>query len=139
MSKGRLVVLIAIAALIAAFFVFDLKSYFSLEYFKQQQAAIEAYFQAHPLQTAAIYFAVYIAVTGLSLPGAAIMTLAGGAIFGLLWGTVIVSFASVIGATLAFLASRFLLRDWVQAKFGDKLKPINEGVGREGADRKSVV
>src|SRR5262245_43813995 len=61
------------------------------------------------------------------------MTLAGGAIFGLLWGTVIVSFASTIGATLAFLASRFLLRDWVQAKFGDKLKPINDGVEREGA------
>jgi pyruvate/2-oxoglutarate dehydrogenase complex dihydrolipoamide dehydrogenase (E3) component/uncharacterized membrane protein YdjX (TVP38/TMEM64 family) len=76
---------------------------------------------------------VYVAVTGLSLPGAAILTLVAGAIFGLLWGTVIVSFASTLGATLAFLASRFLLRDWVQAKFGDKLKPINEGVAREGA------
>ena len=67
MTKGRLVILIAIAALIAAFFVFDLKSYFSLDYFKQQQAAIDAYFQAHPLRTAAIYFAIYVAVTGLSL------------------------------------------------------------------------
>jgi len=72
-------------------------------------------------------------VTGLSLPGAAILTLVGGAVFGLLWGTVIVSFASTLGATLAFLASRFLLRDWVQARFGERLKPINEGVAREGA------
>ncbi len=104
MSKSRVVLLIVLVALIAAFFAFDLKQYFTLEYFKPQQAAIDAYYQAHPLQTAAIYFAIYVAVTGLSLPGAAIMTLAGGAIFGLLWGTVIVSFASTIGATLAFLA-----------------------------------
>ena len=133
MTKGRLIVLIAIAALIAAFFYFDLKSLFSLDYFKAQQAAIDAYFQAHPLQTAAIYFAIYVAVTGLSLPGAAIMTLVGGAIFGLLWGTVIVSFASAIGATLAFLASRYLFRDAIQAKFGDKLAAINRGVEKEGA------
>src|SRR5512134_3296833 len=133
MSKGRLIAVIAIAALIAAFFYFDLGSYFSLDFFKAQQAAIDAYFQTHPLQTAAIYFAIYVAVTGLSLPGAAILTLVGGAIFGLLWGVVLISFASTIGATLAFLASRFVLRDWVQGRFGDKLKPINDGVAREGA------
>ena len=133
MSRGRIVVLVVIAALVAAFFVFDLKQYFSLDYFKQQQAAIEAYYRAHPLQTAAIYFLVYVLVTGLSLPGAAIMTLAGGAIFGLLWGTVIVSFASSIGATLAFLASRFLFREAIQRKFGDKLAAINRGVEKEGA------
>ncbi len=133
MSKGRLIVLVAIAALIAAFFYFDLGSLFSLDYFRAQQAAIDAYFLAHPLRTAAIYFAVYVAVTGLSLPGAAIMTLVGGAIFGLLWGTLIVSFASAIGATLAFLASRYLFRDAIQAKFGDKLAAINRGVEKEGA------
>ncbi len=133
MTKGRLVVLIVLAALIAAFFYFDGRSYFSLDNFKAQQAAIDAYFQAHPLQTAAIYFAIYVAVTGLSLPGAAIMTLVGGAIFGLVWGTVIVSFASAIGATLAFLASRYLFRDAIQAKFGDKLAAINRGVEKEGA------
>ncbi|MCM2328436.1 MAG: FAD-dependent oxidoreductase [Lysobacter sp.] len=133
MKASRLALLVAIAALVAAYFAFDLGRYLSLDYFKSQQAAIDAYFRAHPLESAAIYFAAYVAVTGLSLPGAAIMTLAGGAVFGLLWGTVIVSFASSIGATAAFLASRFLLRDWVQAKFGDKLKPINEGVAREGA------
>jgi len=133
MSKGRIIVLVVIAALVAAFFAFDLKQYFSLDYFKAQQAAIDGYFAAHPLQTAAIYFLIYVAVTGLSLPGAAIMTLVGGAIFGLLWGTVIVSFASSIGATLAFLASRFLLRDAIQRKFGDKLAAINRGVEKEGA------
>ena len=133
MRKGRLIALIAIAALISAFFYFDLGSLFSLDHFKAQQAAIDAYFQAHPLRTAAIYFAIYVAVTGLSLPGAAIMTLVGGAIFGLLWGTVIVSFASAIGATLAFLASRYLFRDAIQGKFGDKLAAINRGVEKEGA------
>ena len=133
MNKGRIAVLVVIAALVAAFFVFDLKQYFSLDYFKQQQAAIDAYFQAHPLPTAAIYFLIYVAVTGLSLPGAAIMTIVGGAIFGLLWGTLLVSFASAIGATLAFLASRFLLRDAIQRKFGDKLAATNRGVAKEGA------
>ncbi len=133
MSKGKLAVLAVIVALVAAFFALDLRHYFSLEYFQSQRAAIEAYFAAHPAGTGAIFFLVYVAVTGLSLPGAAIMTLVAGAIFGLLWGTVIVSFASTIGATLAFLASRFLLRDWVQARFGDKLKPVNDGIAREGA------
>ncbi len=133
MSRGRIVALVVIAALVAAFFVFDLKQYFSLEYFKQQQAAIEGYSRAHPLPAAAIYFLIYVAVTGLSLPGAAIMTIVGGAIFGLLWGTVLVSFASAIGATLAFLASRFLFRDAIQRRFGDKLAAINRGVAKEGA------
>jgi pyruvate/2-oxoglutarate dehydrogenase complex dihydrolipoamide dehydrogenase (E3) component/uncharacterized membrane protein YdjX (TVP38/TMEM64 family) len=133
MGKSRIVLLIVLAALIAAFFAFDLGRYFSLEFFKQQHAAIDSYFHAHPLQTAAIYFAIYVAVTGLSLPGAALMTLVGGAIFGLLWGTVIISFAASIGATLAFLASRFLFRDAIQRRFGDKLAAINRGVEREGA------
>ncbi len=133
MKKNRLLVVAVIAALIAAFFAFDLDRYFTLEFFRSQQQAIDAYYRANPLEAAAIYFLIYVAVTGLSLPGASVMTLAGGAVFGLLWGTIIVSFASTIGATLAFLASRFLLRDWVQDKFGDKLKPINEGVAREGA------
>ncbi len=133
MTKGKLAVLAVIAALVAAFFIFDLRQYISLEYFKAQRAAIEAYRDSRPLQAAAAFFAVYVAVTGLSLPGAAVLTLVAGAVFGLLWGVVIVSFASTIGATLAFLASRYVLRDWVQEKFGDKLKTINDGVAREGA------
>ena len=133
MTRGRVALVVVIVALVAAFFALGLQRYLSVAYFQEQHAAIDAYFAAHPVQTGAIFFAVYVAVTGLSLPGAAIMTLVAGALFGLLWGTLIVSFASSAGATLAFLASRFVLRDWVQAKFGDKLKPINAGVEREGA------
>ncbi len=133
MSRARLIVLALLAALVAAYFVFDLGRFFSLDYFKTQQAAIDAWYGEHPWQTALIYFLVYVAVTGLSLPGAAIMTLAGGAVFGLVWGTLIVSFASSIGATLAFLASRFLFRDAIQRKFGDKLRVVNAGVEKDGA------
>jgi pyruvate/2-oxoglutarate dehydrogenase complex dihydrolipoamide dehydrogenase (E3) component/uncharacterized membrane protein YdjX (TVP38/TMEM64 family) len=132
MNSRKLLLLLVLAVLIGAFFAFDLERFFSLDYFKSQQAAIEAYRAAQPALTAGIFFAVYVAVTGLSLPGAAIMTLAAGAIFGVLWGTVIVSFASTLGATLAFLAARFLLRDGVQSKFGDKLKAINAGMEKEG-------
>jgi len=132
MTKGKLVLVAVIAALVAAFFIFDLRQYLSLDYFKASRATIEAYRDSHPLQAAAAFFAVYVAVTGLSLPGAAVLTLVAGAVFGLLWGVVIVSFASTLGATLAFLASRYLLRDWVQGRFGDKLKAINDGVQRDG-------
>jgi pyruvate/2-oxoglutarate dehydrogenase complex dihydrolipoamide dehydrogenase (E3) component/uncharacterized membrane protein YdjX (TVP38/TMEM64 family) len=133
MDKKKLALLAVIVAAIAAFFVFDLGQYLTLEFFQASRARIDAYYAAHPLQTVAAYFAVYVAVAALSLPGAAIMTLAGGAIFGLLVGTIVVSFASSVGATLAFLAARFLLRDWVQRRFGARLKAVNEGVAREGA------
>jgi len=133
MKKSKLLLVVLIAAGIVAFFVFDLKQYFSREYFEAQRAVIEAEVQTRPLRSALLFFAAYVAVTALSLPGAAVMTLVAGAVFGLLWGTVIVSFASTLGATLAFLSSRFLLRDWVQQKFGDRLKPVNDGITREGA------
>lgn len=133
MKGGRILLLATLAALAAAYFAFDLGRFLSLDQFKAQQAAIETFFRDNPLQAAALYFAAYVAVTGLSLPAATILTLAGGALFGLVWGVVIVSFASSIGATFAFLASRFLLRDWVQEKFGDTLKPINDGIAKEGA------
>lgn len=133
MKSGRLFAAIIVALLIGAYFALDLGRYFSLDWFRSQQSAIDGYRAAQPLQAAAIYFALYVAVTALSLPGAAIMTLAGGAIFGLVWGTVIVSFASTIGATLAFIAARFVLRDWVQAQFGQRLATINAGVERDGA------
>ena len=132
MNARKLLLIVAVAVLIGAFFVFDLGRFFSLDFVKNQQAVIEAYRAVQPVLTAGIFFAVYVAVTGLSLPGAAIMTLAAGAVFGVLWGTVIVSFASTLGATLAFLVSRFVLRDWVQGKFGDKLKAINTGMEKEG-------
>jgi pyruvate/2-oxoglutarate dehydrogenase complex dihydrolipoamide dehydrogenase (E3) component/uncharacterized membrane protein YdjX (TVP38/TMEM64 family) len=133
MDRKRLLLLAVIAAAIAAFFTFDLKQYLSLDFFQASRARIDAFNASHPWQTAAVFFAVYVAVTALSLPGAAIMTLIAGAIFGVLAGTVLVSFASSIGATLAFLVSRFLLRDWVQSRVGGKLKAINDGVAKEGA------
>jgi pyruvate/2-oxoglutarate dehydrogenase complex dihydrolipoamide dehydrogenase (E3) component/uncharacterized membrane protein YdjX (TVP38/TMEM64 family) len=132
-NRGKLLLLVVLVAAIAAFIAFDLGRFFTLEQFRAQQSAIEAYRQAHPVQTALVFFVVYVAVTALSLPGAALMTLVAGAIFGLLWGTVIVSFASSIGATLAFLASRFLFRDAIQRRFGDKLRAINQGIEKEGA------
>ena len=132
-KKTRVAILALIVIFIASFFYFDLGRFFTLEYFKGQQQALQAYYAANPALTISSYMAIYIAVTALSLPGAAIMTLAAGALFGNLVGLIMVSFASSIGATLAFLVSRFLLRDYVQNKFGDKLKAINAGVEKEGA------
>ncbi|HEY7758009.1 MAG TPA: FAD-dependent oxidoreductase [Burkholderiales bacterium] len=132
MTRSRLALLLVLAALVVAFFAFDLGRFFSLEWFKSQQAAIDAFHRSHPWQAAAALFLIYVAVTGLSLPGALPLTLAAGAIFGLLWGTILVSFASSIGATLAFLASRFLFRQAIQARFGDKLRAIDAGMQKEG-------
>jgi uncharacterized membrane protein YdjX (TVP38/TMEM64 family) len=131
MKTSKIVLLVLIAVLIAVFFAFDLQDYLSLESLKAQQTAIAVYRQTHPLLAVALYAALYIAVTGLSLPGAAVLTLAGGAVFGVLVGTLIVSFASSIGATLAFLAARFLFRDWVQSRFSARLQSIDEGLSRE--------
>jgi len=126
----RLLAIIAIA--IGAFFLFDLDQWLTLERIKAESARLTAYRDTHPLLATLAYAAVYIAVTGLSLPGAAVLTLAGGALFGLLWGTLIVSFASSIGATLAFLAARFLFRDTVAARFGDRLAAIDAGLAQDG-------
>jgi pyruvate/2-oxoglutarate dehydrogenase complex dihydrolipoamide dehydrogenase (E3) component/uncharacterized membrane protein YdjX (TVP38/TMEM64 family) len=133
MNKNKYLIIIILAAVIIAFFALGLDRYFTLDFFKSQQTAIDAHVSAQPIKSAALFFVAYVAVTGLSLPGAALMTLAAGAVFGLLWGTVIVSFASSLGATLAFLASRFLLRDSMQARFGDRLKTINAGIEKDGA------
>jgi len=129
----RLLLILLIITLMGAWFTFDIGQFLTLDYFKGQQASIEAWKSEHPLTAAALYAAIYITVAALSLPGAAILTLVGGAMFGLLWGTVIVSFASTIGATLAFFVSRFLLKNWVQQRFGNKLKTLNEGIKIEGA------
>jgi len=132
MSKSRIVVVVLIVTLVAAFFALGGHRTLTFDNIKGQQAAIEGFYRTHPRQAVLGYFVTYVAVTGLSLPGAAVMTLVGGAIFGLLWGTVIVSFASSMGATLAFLASRFLLRDWVQQRFGHHLRAVNEGIEKDG-------
>ena len=133
MPRNKILLALVIIAVVAAYFAFDLGRFFSLDELKARQATIEHYRAAQPLLSATIYFGLYVVVTSLSLPGGALMTLAGGAVFGLWWGTLIVSFASSLGATLAFLVSRTLLRDWVVARFGERLRAIDEGVKREGA------
>lgn len=133
MSSRKILLLAAVVVAIGAFFVFDLGRFLSLDYLKQSQHDFAALYAGAPLQVAAGYFVIYVAATALSLPGATIITLAGGAIFGLFWGTVIVSFASSIGATLAFLVSRFVLGSTVEAKFGKRLAEINRGVEKDGA------
>ena len=133
MNKNKLLLALAGVVLIVAFFAFDLGRYFSLAYLKSSQAQFAALYESQPALVIGVYLLVYVAATALSLPGATILTLAAGAVFGLLIGTVIVSFASSIGATLAFLAARFLLRDSVQSRFGARLAEIDKGVQKEGA------
>lgn len=129
----KILVLVAIAVLVVAFFAFDLQRYLTLAELKSRQAEFQQFYAANRLLTLGLYFVIYVLVTALSLPGAAVMTLAGGALFGFLPALVVVSFASSIGATLAFLVSRFLLRDWVQNRFKARLAAINRGVEKEGA------
>ncbi|HEX7028064.1 MAG TPA: dihydrolipoyl dehydrogenase [Gammaproteobacteria bacterium] len=133
MSKTKLAVALLILGLIAAFFIFDFGQYFNFEFLKSRQAILNTYYREHPLVTAVVYTAVYIIATGLSLPGATILTLIAGAIFGLFWGAVIASVGATAGATVAFLLARFVLHDWVQSRFGERLKKINQGVKRDGA------
>jgi len=128
----RIGLVAVIAVLIGIVLTYDLQQYLTLGYVKSQQANLNDYYQSHVLITILVYLLVYVASTALSIPGATVLTLFGGALFGWVHGTIIISFASTIGATLAFLASRFLLRDFIQKKFGDKLKIINEGVEKEG-------
>ncbi len=129
----RWLLLIALLGAVIAFFALGLQHQLNLEALKSQQQALEVFRQAHPVALALVFFLVYVAVTALSLPAATLLTLAGGALFGLLEGTILISFASSIGATLAFLASRFVFGAAVQRRFGQRLSAINEGVRREGA------
>nr|WP_237440872.1 bifunctional TVP38/TMEM64 family protein/FAD-dependent oxidoreductase [Erythrobacter ramosus] len=121
------------AAVIAAYLVFDLGQFLTLEGIKQLVTQWEAFYADNPVMVIAGFFAAYVAVTAASLPGAAIMTLAAGALFGVVTGTILVSFASTLGATLAFLSSRYVLRDTIEARFGERLKAINAGMERDGA------
>lgn len=129
----KILIVAALAALIAAYFIFDLGQYLTLEAIKQLVADWQDFYAENQLLVLAVFFAIYVAVTAASLPGALVMTLAAGAMFGLVTGTILVSFASTIGATLAFLASRYVLRDTIEARFGDRLKGINAGLERDGA------
>ncbi|MDE2360882.1 MAG: VTT domain-containing protein, partial [Betaproteobacteria bacterium] len=132
--KGlRLLVLIGIAGVVLAYFALDLGRYFTLEMFHAQWATLSAFLGAHPVLAPAIYFSVYVAMAAFSLPGATLLTLAGGAMFGVGYAVVLVSFASSLGALLAFLSARFILRDAVAARFGERLRAVDEGVARDGA------
>ena len=129
----RLLIIAALAALVAAYFFFGLGDYLTVEGIKQVAGDVGAYYERNPAQVIVGFFFVYVAVAAASLPGAAVMTLAAGALFGVLVGTIIVSFASTLGATLAFLASRYVLRDGIEARFGERLRTVNQGLESDGA------
>jgi pyruvate/2-oxoglutarate dehydrogenase complex dihydrolipoamide dehydrogenase (E3) component/uncharacterized membrane protein YdjX (TVP38/TMEM64 family) len=132
-NRTKLILVALLVIAVFGYITLDLGQYLTLEYAQSQLSKIQDYKNENFAQTAVIYFIGYVIATGLSIPGAIIITLLGGAIFGLFWGTLLVSFASSIGATLAFLASRVLLRDWVQRRFGDYLAPLNKGIEKDGS------
>ncbi len=133
MTRLRQLLLLLLVLALGAWFAFDLGRFTSLEFAQSQLAALQAYTRENLFQAGLIYFLIYVSCAALSLPSSLILSLIGGALFGLFWGTVIVSFATSIGATLAFLIARFLLRDWVQNRYGEKLEPINRGMRKDGA------
>lgn len=133
MPIKKIALLLSLAIAVGLFFAFDLGQYLNLHTLKAQQQDIESFRAANPGIATLGYFIIYVLVTALSLPGATLLTLAGGAVFGLWWGLLIISFASTIGATLAFLIARYLLRDWVSQRFGQRLKTVDDGIAREGA------
>ena len=133
MHRKKLALVVVVVVLVAAFFAFDLGRYLDLGFLKEQRERLHALFLARPLFSGVGFFAVYVAVTGLSLPGAAVLTLVAGAIFGLAWGTVIASFASTLGATLAFLLARYLARDAVRRRFEGAFARVDAGVRKDGA------
>ena len=129
----KLLIILALAALIAAYVFFGVGDYLTVDGIKRVAGEVDGYYQRHPVQVVGLFFLTYVAVTAASLPGAAVMTLAAGALFGVLLGTVVVSFASTLGATLAFLASRYVLRDAIETRFGERLRTVNAGLERDGA------
>ena len=128
--KGKLIVGLLFAAAIGAFLYFDLKQYLSLDSLKANRDALLAFTNSHYASAVGLFILAYIVQTAFSLPGGAIMTLAGGFLFGSLVGTLYVNLGATIGATLAFLVARYLLRDWVEGKFGHRLGPIQEGFAK---------
>ena len=128
----NLLLIAVFTIVVALFFVFDLQKYLTLEYLKSSKAFFISSYEKSPILVLGSYFLFYIVITAFSLPGAVWMTLGGGAFFGLFAGTAIVSFASSIGATIAMLISRFLLRDWVQSRFEKQMQIINAGINKDG-------
>ncbi len=132
MLNKKVLLIIGLMLAVTSFFLFDLGQYLTLDYIKLQKEAFADFYASNKIMTLAIYMTLYIGVTALSLPGAAILTLAGGALFGVVTGVILISFASTIGATLAFLISRFVLRDTLENKYRDRIKKINDGIEKEG-------
>jgi uncharacterized membrane protein YdjX (TVP38/TMEM64 family) len=132
MNKAKLLVALLIVALISAVFVLGLHQYLSLDFLRAQQQSMQIFVEQNLTGAAVAFFFLYVTVAALNIPGAAIMTLAAGAVFGVVVGVIVVSFASAVGATLAFLLSRYLLRDYVERKFSWATEKINRGVEREG-------
>ncbi|MFM5236855.1 FAD-dependent oxidoreductase [Aeromonas veronii] len=133
MNRTRLLLALVMGGLIGAFFALDLGRYLTLDALQAQQAAVAQWVDSHFVSASLLFVLIYVLSTALSLPGASLLTLGGSAVFGVAWGLLLVSFASTIGATLAFLSARFLLRDWVTARFGDKLSTFQSGMAKEGA------
>lgn len=133
MSIKKILIVAVIAVFITTFYALGLSDYLSFSYIKENQLLFDAYYDDNPVMVSLSFFTLYIISTALSIPGAAFLTLIGGAVFGLVWGMVLISFASSIGATLAFLVSRFLLRETIQRRFGVHLHNINKGIEKEGA------
>ena len=131
--KKKIVILVVIICLLVAFKVFNLGQYLTLSYLKESLNEFKDLYEKHRVLMIAGYFVVYVLTTSLSLPGASALSIVGGALFGFWVTTLVVSFASTIGATFACFVSRFLLRDWVQSKFSDKIVKVNEGIEKEGA------
>jgi uncharacterized membrane protein YdjX (TVP38/TMEM64 family) len=132
-SLHRWLLAAALVGLVGGFYALGGHRYLSWEVVRAQLDTWQAQAEAHLLLSLLVFFAVYVVVTGLSLPIAVFLSLVGGALFGRWLGTAVVSLAATLGATLAFLLSRYLLRDWVQRRFGARLEPINRGVQRDGA------
>jgi uncharacterized membrane protein YdjX (TVP38/TMEM64 family) len=133
MTKMRWLSAALMATSIVAFFALDLGGYLTLEYLQSQHAHIKAYYTAHPCVTALAFSLIYTLTAGLSLPGSSLLPLLAGSVFGLFWGTVLVSVASTIAATLEFLAARYLLRDAIQSRFSSNVRAFNIGIEKEGA------
>ena len=133
MGISRWIALAAVVCLLGAVFQFDLGSYLTLENIKSEQEALQALVKTNPAQFIVGYFLIYVAVTALSIPGAAVMTLVAGALFGLWWGLLIVSFASTIGATLAMVMARWLFKEQVESRFKNQISTINKGIEKDGA------
>lgn len=131
--KKKILILVLLVSIAVLFFAFDLDRFFTLEYLKNSRQEFQTFYDQNPFWTISSFFLVYVFVVGINLPGATVLGLAGGALFGFTVGVLIISFASTVGATMACFFSRYLFRDYVQRKFGDRLDKVNKGIEEEGA------